>query len=192
MVEYVKRNTGEYSMMKTALPATIVVSALILFTGCTPDTLTPVSNADRSHYKGEALVLVAVDGDGKRAVRHIEVATNEEPLGYEIYFHDRKPDKGFIELKLPAPGSSVRLKEYSLTGHYGCSRGKAGYGSGSKSIAKIHSGKTYFLGTINTDMNTVYNEMPKALIQEAKKKYNYTAQGEDLPKKHIFKSHVAL
>ncbi|AKF24817.1 hypothetical protein YH65_05025 [Sulfurovum lithotrophicum] len=166
--------------------------AWILLTGCTPDTLTPVSNADRSYYKGDALILIAVDGDGKRAVRHIEVVTKEEPLGYEIYFHDRKPDKGFIELKIPTPSSNVRLKEYSLSGHYGCSRGKAGYGSGSKIIAKISSGKTYFLGTINTDMNTVYNEMPKALVKEAKKKYNYTAKGEDIPKTSRFQSNLSL
>jgi len=179
-------------MMKTALPGTIVVSALILFTGCTPDTLTPVSKADRSHYKGEALILIAVDGDGKRAVRHIEVVTKEEPLGYEVYFHDRKPDKGFIELKIPTPSSDVRLKEYSLSGHYGCSRGKAGYGSGSKSIAEIRSGKTYFLGTINTDMNTVYNEMPAKLLKEASTKYRYIPRGEDIPKGNGFKSHLSL
>ena len=192
MIMYVKQYMGEYFMMKIALPGTIVASALILCTGCTPDTLTPISNADKSHYVGQALVLIAVDGEGKRAVRHIEVVTNEEPLGYEVYFHDKKPDKGFIELKIPTPSSNVQLKEYSLSGHYGCSRGKAGYGSGSKSIAKIHNGKTYFLGTINTDMNTVYNEMPKALIQKAKKKYNYTAKGTDIPKSSHFQSNLSL
>ena len=166
--------------------------AWILLTGCTPDTLTPVSNASPDRYTGKATILIAVAGDGKRAVRHIEVVTKEEPLGYEIYFHDRKPDKGFIELKIPTPSSNVRLKEYSLSGHYGCSRGKAGYGSGSKTIAKISSGKTYFLGTINTDMNTVYNEMPKALVKEAKGKYNYTAKGEDIPKTSRFHSNLSL
>jgi len=177
--------------MKKTVSGTLFL-ALLFLTGCTPDTLTPVSNANPDRYKGKATILIAVDGDGKRAVRHIEVVTKEEPLGYELYFHDKKPEKGFIELKIPTPSSKVRLKEYSLSGHYGCSRGKAGYGSGSKTIAKISRGKTYFLGTINTDMNTVYNEMPKALVKEAKKKYNYTAKGEDIPKTSRFQSNLSL
>ena len=48
------------------------------------------------------------------------------------------------------------------------------------------------MGTINTDMNTVYNEMPKKLMGEAKKKYHYTAQGEDIEKKNTFRTHISL
>ena len=167
-----------------------IVSTLI-FSGCAYTSVTPITHASNAK-KGEALLLVAVEGTDTRAVRHIEISTNEEPLDYEVYFHDKKPSKGFISIKIPTPSTNVRVKEYSLTGHYGCSRGKAGYGSGSKSIAKVTSGKTYFLGTINTSMNTMYNEMPEELIAEAKSKYNYKAQGKDITKSPTFKSHVSL
>ncbi|RRS32629.1 MAG: hypothetical protein P794_00790 [Epsilonproteobacteria bacterium (ex Lamellibrachia satsuma)] len=164
----------------------------LFFTGCTPDTLTPVSNSSGNTYKGKALILIAVDGSDERKVRHIEIATAEEPEGYEMYFHDKKISEGFIAVTLPTTSTNVRLKEYSLTGHYGCSRGKAGYGSGSKSIPKITAGKTYFLGTINTSMNTMYNEMPAPLVQEAKTKYNYTAHDEDIKKSSDYNTFAIL
>jgi hypothetical protein len=157
-----------------------------ILTACTPSTLTPISNADMRHYQGKATLLIAVDGSDERKVRHLELSTAQEPEGYEIYFHDEKKGHGLIALQVPAPSSDLYLKEYSLTGMYGCSRGKAGYGSGSKHIAHIKPGATYFLGTINTSMNTTYNEMPEALIKEAKEKYHYTPHGEDLGAHKIF------
>ncbi len=167
--------------------------ASYILSGCSETTvITPTSNAEAHHYSGKALVLVAVDGDGKRGVRHIELSTKEESTGYEVYFHDVQPKKGFITIEIPTPSSTLRLKEYSLSGHYGCSRGKAGYGYGVKVIPKVENGKHYFLGTINTNMNTVYNEMPAALIQEAKSKYRYTAHGEDIAKTERFKSSLSL
>lgn len=169
----------------------LLLSALLLI-GCATNTATPVTDASKILYKGEALLLVAIDGTQTRGVRFIEIASNEASQGYEIYFHDKKPTKGFIGIKIPAPSTDVYVKEYSLSGHYGCSRGKAGYGSGSKHIAKITDGKSYFLGTINTSMNTMYNEMPKELIFEAKSKYNYTVHGKDLTKNATFKSNISL
>jgi len=170
---------------KVFKPLSLFYTAVIL-AGCTPSTITPVSNADLSRYSGEATILIAVDGRDDRKVRHLELATKEEPEGYEIYFHDTKKGHGFIVLTLPAPSSDLYLKEYSLTGMYGCSRGKAGYGSGSKHIPHIKKNKTYFLGTINTSMNTTYNEMPKSLRQEAREKYGYTPNGADLGAHKIF------
>ncbi|KYJ86002.1 hypothetical protein [Sulfurovum riftiae] len=176
--------------MKNSL---LLLLSTLLFSACTtntveladPDTMT-------SGSKNTATVLIGVDGSKERAVRHLVIGSNEAPLDYELYFHDKKISEGFIAVKIPAPSTNITLKEYSLSGHYGCSRGKAGYGSGSKSIAKIVPGRTYYLGTINTDMNTVYNEMPKKLINEAKRKYNYTAHGEDIAKKKRFQSSLSL
>ena len=159
---------------------------------CTSSSLTPLSNANVKNYTGQATLLVAVDGDERRKLRHIEIATNEEPEGYEIYFHDNKLGKGLLPITLPTPSTNVRIKEYSLSGHYGCSRGKAGYGYGHKRIAKITNGNAYFLGTINTSMNTTYNEMPNRLINEAKNKYHYILQAEDFENKGRYKSHISL
>ena len=160
--------------------------------GCTNSSLTPISNASAKNYSGEAQLLVAVDGIDERKIRHIVISSNEEPEGYEIYFHDKKVGEGFIPITIPTPSTNVRVSEYSLTGMYGCSRGKAGYGSGSKSVAKVTKGNTYFLGTINTSMNTMYNEMPDELMKEAKSKYRYTPYGEDFEKKSRFKSNISL
>ena len=165
---------------------------LFILFGCTNSSLTPISNASVKNYNGEAKVLVAVEGTDGRTVRHIEIYTEEEPLGYEVYFHDTKVSDGFIAINLPTPSTHVRLKEYSLTGHYGCSRGKAGYGSGVKIIPKITKGNTYFLGTINTSMNTMYDEMPEPLMKEAKSKYHYTPHGTDFEKKDAFRNHISL
>ena len=184
---------GDTAMIHTHSILVIFLFVSYLLTGCAKNTVvTPQSNASSDRYNGEALVLVAVDGDGKRGVRFIELSSAEEKTGYEIYFHDVQPKFGFITIKLPAPSTHVRIKEYSLSGHYGCSRGKAGYGYGVKVLPKVTKGKSYFLGTINTDMNTVYNEMPEKLIPEAKQKYHYRAHGEDLPKKQCFRSKVSL
>jgi len=166
---------------------------LFLFiVGCTNSSLTPISNATASNYRGEAQLLIAVDGTDDRKIRHIEIGTEEEPEGFEIYFHDNKIGEGFIAINIPTPSTNVYIKEYSLTGHYGCSRGKAGYGSGSKTIKKIVQDKVYFLGTINTSMNTMYNEMPTELMTESKRKYHYIPQSSDIEKKNIFKSHIRL
>ena len=171
---------------------TLLILVGFLFVGCAPDSITPISNVNKAHYSGKTKVLIAVTGDDERAVRHIEIYTAEEPLGYEIYFHDNKVSHGFIAITLPTPSSDVRIKEYSLTGHYGCSRGKAGYGSGSKTIAHITDNHTYFLGTIDTGMNTSYNEMPTSLIKEAKTKHNYIPHGTDLVNKEAFRNHITL
>ena len=164
----------------------------LIFTGCTNSSLKPISNAKASNYKGEATILIAVDGTDNREVRHIEIGTNEEPEGYEIYFHDKKYSEGFISVTIHTPSTNVRLAEYSLTGMYGCSRGKAGYGYGTKVLPKIENGKTYFLGTINTSMNTMYKEMPDELLKEAKNKYNYIPHGTDIENKSRFKSNIKL
>lgn len=164
----------------------------ILFFGCAPSSITPISNANKALYSAEAQLLVAVDGTDGRAVRHIEIYSDEEPLGYEVYFHDTKVSDGFIAINIPTPSTNVRLKEYSLTGHYGCSRGKAGYGFGTKTIPKVTKGHTYFLGTINTSMNTMYDEMPESLMKEAKSKYRYTPHGTDFEKKDAFRTHISL
>jgi len=164
----------------------------LIFTGCTNSSLTPISNANASNYSGEATILIAVDGTDDRKVRHIELGTKEEPEGYEIYFHDKKYSEGFIAVTLPTPSTQVRLAEYSLTGIYGCSRGKAGYGFGTKIVPHIENGKTYFLGTINTSMNTMYKEMPNELMKEAKEKYNYTPHGTDIEETSRFKSQIIL
>ncbi len=169
----------------------LLLSTLLLM-GCATNTATPVTDETKTLYKGEALLLLAIDGTQTRGVRFIEIASNEASQGYEIYFHDKKPTKGFIGIKIPAPSTNVYVKEYSLSGHYGCSRGKAGYGSGSKHIATVVRGKTYFLGTVNTSMNTMYNEMPKALISEAKSKYNYKVHSKDIIKSTTFKSNISL
>ena len=165
---------------------------IFFFIGCTNSSLTPISNAKASNYSGEATVLIAVDGTDDREVRHIEIMTDEEPEGYEIYFHDKKIGEGFIPVTLPTPSTHVRLSEYSLTGMYGCSRGKAGYGSGDKVLPKIVDGKSYFLGTINTSMNTMYKEMPDDLLKEAKEKYHYTPHGSDIESKLRYKSSIKL
>ena len=165
---------------------------ILFFVGCTNSSLTPISNAKGSNYSGKATVLIAVDGTDDREVRHIEIMTDEEPEGYEIYFHDKKIGEGFIPVTLPTPSTHVRLSEYSLTGMYGCSRGKAGYGSGDKVLPKIVDGKSYFLGTINTSMNTMYKEMPKELYQEAKSTYHYTPKGTDINNNTMFKSTLSL
>lgn len=164
----------------------------LFFLGCTNSSLTPISNAKASNYSGEATILIAVDGTDSREVRHIEIMTDEEPEGYEIYFHDKKIGEGFIAVTLPTPSTHVRLSEYSLTGMYGCSRGKAGYGSGDKVLSKVFNGKTYFLGTINTSMNTMYKEMPEELYQEAKSTYHYTPKGTDIKNNTMFKSTLSL
>jgi len=164
----------------------------LLFIGCTNSSLTPISNANNANYSGKATVLIAVDGTDNREVRHIELCTKEEPEGFEIYFHDKKYGEGFIPVTLPTPSTHVRLCEYSLTGMYGCSRGKAGYGYGTKVLPKIENAKTYFLGTINTSMNTMYKEMPDALIKEAKEKYNYIAHGTDIEEKNHFSCKVKI
>ncbi len=169
-----------------------LILSLFLFTACTPSTLTPKRGTTAKHYPGEATILIAVDGSDDRKVRYLWLVTREEPDGYEIYFHDEKKGHGFIELKIPAPAHDLFLQEYSLTGMYGCSRGKAGYGRGSKHIAVIKPGTTYFLGTINTSMNTVYNEMPKQLQKEAKSRYGYTPRGEDLGEEGTFHSRLRL
>ncbi|MBA1420257.1 MAG: hypothetical protein FAF03_05180 [Epsilonproteobacteria bacterium] len=170
----------------------ILLLSLFVFTGCTNSSLTPISNAKASNYTGEATILIAVDGTDDRNVRHIELGTKEEPEGYEIYFHEKKYSEGFIVVTLPTPSTKVRLVEYSLTGMYGCSRGKAGYGYGTKTVSHIENGKTYFLGTINTSMNTMYKEMPDELMKEAKEKYNYTPHGTDIKKKSTFQSNIKL
>jgi len=178
-------------LVHKSLPCLIVFSSLF-FMGCTNSSLTPLSNAKAENYSGEAKVLIAVDGTDDREVRHIEIMTEEEPEGYEIYFHDKKVSEGFIAVTLPTPSTHIRLSEYSLTGMYGCSRGKAGYGFGTKVLAKITNGKSYFLGTINTSMNTMYKEMPDELLTEAKSKYNYTAHGTDIEKGSSYKSKIKL
>jgi len=170
----------------------LVSLGTLFFVGCTNSSLTPLSNANSANYSGEATVLVAVDGTDNREVRHIEIMTDEEPEGYEIYFHDKKVGEGFIAVTLPTPSTHVRLAEYSLTGMYGCSRGKAGYGSGDKILSKIVQGKSYFLGTINTSMNTMYKEMPEELYKEAKNTYNYTPQGSDIKNSSRFSSNIKL
>ena len=164
----------------------------LFFLGCTNSSLTPISNAKASNYSGEVTILIAVDGTDSREVRHIEIMTDEEPEGYEIYFHDKKIGEGFIAVTLPTPSTHVRLSEYSLTGMYGCSRGKAGYGSGDKVLSKVFNGKTYFLGTINTSMNTMYKEMPEDLLKEAKEKYHYTPHGNDIESKPRYKCKIKL
>jgi hypothetical protein len=151
-----------------------------------------MSNANSENYVGQATILIAVDGTDDRQVRHIEIMTDEEPEGFSIYFHDNKVGEGFIPITLPTPSSNVRLSEYSLTGMYGCSRGKAGYGYGDKIVPKIFTGKSYFLGTINTSMNTMYKEMPEELFNEAKVKYNYKVHGSDLKNKSSFHSNIKL
>ena len=176
-------------MIKSTL---LLLSTALFFTACTQDTVELADPDAKMDNRSVATVLIAVDGDKTRAVRHLVIGTNEAPLDYELYFHDKKISEGFIAVKVPAPSTNIRLKEYSLNGHYGCSRGKAGYGSGSKSISKILPGKSYFLGTINTDMNTVYNEMPKKLMGEARSKYHYTPHGEDIEKKNAFRNHLTL
>jgi len=173
------------------LPPLILFISLFLI-GCTNSSLTPISNANIGNYSGEATVLIAVDGTDDRKVRHIEIMTKEEPEGFEIYFHENKIGEGFIAVTLATPSTNVYLAEYSLTGVYGCSRGKAGYGYGTKVLTKITHGKTYFLGTINTSMNTMYKEMPKTLFQEAKSTYNYTPQGTDIKNKSTFTSNIKL
>ncbi len=62
----------------------------------------------------------------------------------------------------------MHLKEYSLTGYYGCSRGKRGYGFGMAVLKRIEPGKRYFLETIDTAMNTTYPEIPPSLCDDAK------------------------
>jgi len=170
----------------------LFLTAALLLSACTNNTVELADPDMKNPSKNAATVLIAVDGDKDRAVRHLVIGTNEAPLDYELYFHDKKISEGFIAVKIPAPSTNIRLKEYSLSGHYGCSRGKAGYGSGSKSIPKVTAGKSYFLGTINTDMNTVYNEMPNKLMHEAKSKYHYIPHGEDIEKKTKFKSRISL
>ena len=170
----------------------LLLLTTLFFTAYTSNTVELTDPDMKTSAKNTATVLIAVDGDKARAVRHLVIGTNEAPLDYELYFHEKKISKGFIAVKIPAPSTNITLKEYSLSGHYGCSRGKSGYGSGSKNIAKVIVGRSYFLGTINTDMNTVYNEMPKKLMGEAKKKYHYTAHGEDIEKKNTFRSHISL
>ena len=170
----------------------IPLISTLFFLGCTNSSLTPISNVKASNYSGKATVLIAVDGTDDRKVRHIEIMTDEEPEGYEIYFHDKKIGEGFIAVTLPTPSSHVRLSEYSLTGLYGCSRGKAGYGSGDKVLPKIVDGKSYFLGTINTSMNTMYKKMPSVLVKEAKQTYHYTAHGTDIKDTHTFTSNLTL
>jgi len=172
--------------MISRYPATLSLAVGLLLSACTPSTLTPVSNADMRRYQGKATLLIAVDGRDDRKVRHLELSTAEEPEGYEIYFHDEKKGHGLISLQIPAPSHDLYLKEYSLTGMYGCSRGKAGYGSGGKHIDTLLPGKTYFLGTINTGMNTTYKEMPLSLRKEAKEKYGYTPHGDDLGNHKVF------
>jgi len=168
------------------------LTVALLLSACAKNTVELADPDMKTSGKYVATVLIAVDGDKDRAVRHLVIGTNEAPLDYELYFHDKKINEGLIAVKIPAPSSNIQLKEYSLSGHYGCSRGKAGYGSGSKTIPKVTAGKSYFLGTINTDMNTVYNEMPKKLMGEAKTKYHYIAHGQDIEKKTKFKSHLSL
>ena len=170
----------------------ITVLLSLFFIGCTNSSLTPISNAKTKNYSGEAKILIAVDGTDNRKVRHIEIMTKEEPEGFEIYFHDNKIGEGFIVVTLPTPSTNVYLSEYSLTGVYGCSRGKAGYGYGNKVLSKITDDKSYFLGTINTSMNSMYKEMPDTLLKEAKSKYNYTAHGTDIESKSTFKSNIKL
>ena len=169
-----------------------IACIVLIFTGYTNSSLKPISNVKASSYSGEATILIAVDGTDERKVRHIEISTNEEPEGYAIYFHNKKIGEGFIPVTIPTPSTNVRLKEYSLTGYYGCSRGKAGYGTGVKSIPKATKGNTYFLGTINTNMNTMYSEMPWNLMKEAKSKYHYTPHGTDFEKKDAFRNHISL
>jgi len=168
--------------MISRYPATLSLAVGLLLSACTPSTLTPVSNADMRRYQGKATLLIAVDGRDDRKVRHLELSTAEEPEGH-----------GLISLQIPAPSHDLHLKEYSLTGMYGCSRGKAGYGSGGKHIDTLLKhidtllpGKTYFLGTINTGMNTTYKEMPLSLRKEAKEKYGYTPHGDDLGNHKVF------
>ena len=170
----------------------LLLTTVLLLSACTKNTVELADPDKASSDKNVATVLIAVDGNKERAVRHLVIGTNEASLDYELYFHEKKINEGFIAVKIPAPSTNVQLKEYSLSGHYGCSRGKAGYGSGSKTLEKVTAGKSYFLGTINTNMNTVYNEMPTKLISEAKSKYHYHAHGQDLEKKRKFKSRISI
>lgn len=170
----------------------VAFSFILFCLGCTSSSLKPLSNAKAANYSGEATVLIAVDGTDDRKVRHIEISTNEEPDGFEIYFHDNKIGEGFIPVTLPTPSTNIRLSEYSLTGVYGCSRRKAGYGSGDKVLPKIENGKSYFLGTIYTSMNSMYKEMPQKYYKEAKEKYHYTPHGTDIENKSAFKSTIEL
>lgn len=164
----------------------------LLFTGCTNSSLKPFNQTNIGKYSGEATVLIAVKGTEDRKVRHIEIMSKEEAEGYSIYFHKHKISEGFIAVTLPTPSTNVRLSEYSLTGMYGCSRGKDGYGYGNKVLSKIEDGNSYFLGTIYTAMNSMYKEMPKSYYKEAKEKYHYTPHGTDIKKTSSFKSKLKL
>ena len=165
--------------------------ALLLY-GCggTGTEIVVPEDSGAGHYQGEATVLVGVEGHGKRALRHLEISTAEAPEGYAIYFHDKKPSHGLVAVKVKAPSTHVRLSEYSLTGFYGCSRGKLGYGYGADEIARVEPGKTYFLTTVNTAMNTTYAELSRDLAKEAKMQYGYS--GIKREKSHRFKSHIEL
>ena len=176
---------------KNSLSLFIILSFLTISCG-TPSTLTPIADTPNNIYQGTATILIAVEGTDEREVRHIEIGTQEEE-GYEIYFHHKKVGEGFIILKIPTPSTNVYISEYSLTGMYGCSRGKDGYGRGVNRIPRIVEGKIYFIGTINTSMNTTYKEMPKKLIKESKEKYHYNYIEDDVKKKNsLFKSHITL
>lgn len=178
-------------MWKKLYISTLILAGT-LFNGCTETTVQLAKPNIQTNNHNSAVILIGVDGDKKRAVRHVVIGTKESKEDYKIYFHDKKISEGFIAFNIPAPSSKIILKEYSLSGHYGCSRGKAGYGLGSKIISKVLAGKTYYLGTINTDMNTVYDEMSPKLIKEAKQKYNYKAHGTDLPQSNAFRNHISI
>jgi len=179
-------------MVKIKILSLTFLVSIFAFIGCTSSSLTPVTNAKNTNYTGKAKILIAVDGTDDRKVRHVEIMTKEEAEGYEIYFHKNKVGEGFIVINLPTPSTNVRLSEYSLTGIYGCSRGKSGYGYGDKILSKITHGKSYFLGTINTSMNTMYKSMPKELIKVSKTKYNYTPHGTDIEDESTFTSNIKL
>ena len=182
---------NKHIALKLLIYLSLVISPFFVLSCGTPSTLTPIADVAEKSYSGTAKLLIAVDGTDDREVRHIEIGTAEEE-GYEIYFHDKKVGEGFIVLDIPVPSTDVHIQEYSLTGVYGCSRGKAGYGFGYKSIARVLRGKTYFLGTINTSMNTTYKEMPESLVDEAKEKHNYRVKDSDREQEDVFKSRISL
>ncbi len=167
--------------------------ALFLF-GCSAtgtESIVP-SKDSKAGYKGDAIILIAVEGHGKRAVRHVRISTQKAKNGYAVFFHDKKPSKGFIVVKVHAPDSHVKLTEYSLSGYYGCSRGKRGYGYAIEEIPQVLPGKTYFLTTINTSMNTTYAQMPDALKQEARSHYHLARLPKEKNQEAYFKSTIVL
>ena len=170
------------------------IMTVFCIVGCTtPSTLTPIADKPNKHYEGTAQIFIAVEGTDDRKVRHIEIGTQEEE-GYEIYFHKEKTKvgEGFIVLEIPTPSHNVFIQEYSLTGMYGCSRGRAGYGESVYKVPLVEKNKIYFLGTISTSMNTTYQEIPEELLEEAQTKYHYKQPQQKKNTSSFFRSKIDL